>query len=311
MKMKKLTGIVLAAACVISLAGCGSSEKKDVTVEKPEDLKTLTIGVQQGTTGDMIGSEQVEKDSQMKRYPKGSTAVQALKNGKIDCVLIDSEPATKFVEKNEDLKIIEGVFETEEYAMCVKKGNTELLDEMNKALAELKEEGIVEKIIGNYIGDNIGSYQYESPADVDYSKGKLVMATNAEFEPYEYHEGDGIVGIDVDLSKAICDKMGYELEVLDMEFDSILPSIAAGKADFGAAGMTVDAERQKNAEAICDKMGYELEVLDMEFDSILPSIAAGKADFGAAGMTVDAERQKNADFTDTYANASQVVIVRK
>ena len=72
-------------------------------------------------------------------------------------------------------------------------------------------------------------------------KEKLVMATNAEFEPYEYHEGDGIVGIDVDLSRAICDKMGYDLEILDMEFDSILPSIAAGKADFGAAGMTVDA----------------------------------------------------------------------
>ena len=52
MKMKKLTGIVLAAACMVSLAGCGSSEKKEVNVEKPEDLKTLTIGVQQGTTGD-------------------------------------------------------------------------------------------------------------------------------------------------------------------------------------------------------------------------------------------------------------------
>ena len=148
--------------------------------------------------------------------------------------------------------------------MCVKKGNTELLDEMNKALEELKEDGTVDKIIGNYIGDDTGKYQYESPADVDHSKGTLVMATHAEFEPYEYHEGDGIVGIDVDLSRAICDKMGYDLEILDMEFDSILPSIAAGKADFGAAGMTVDAERQKNA-----------------------------------------------DFTDTYANASQVVIVRK
>lgn len=264
MKMKKLTGMVLAVACMASLVGCGSSEKKEINVEKPEDLKTLTIGVQQGTTGDIISSEQVEKDSQMKRYPKGSTAVQALKNGKIDCVVIDSEPAAKFVEKNPDLKIIDGVFDTEEYAMCVKKGNTELLDEMNKALAELKEDGTVDKIIGNYIGDDIGSYQYESPADVDHSKGKLVMATNAEFEPYEYHGEDGIIGIDVDLSKAICDKMGYELEVLDMEFDSILPSIATGKADFGAAGMTVDAERQKNA-----------------------------------------------DFTDTYANASQVVIVRK
>lgn len=261
---EKLTGIVLAAACMVSLAGCGSSEKKEVNVEKPEDLKTLTIGVQQGTTGDILSSDQVEKDSQMKRYPKGSTAIQALKNGKIDCVVIDSEPAAKFGEKNQDLKIIDGVFETEEYAMCVKKGNTELLDEMNKALEELKEDGTVDKIIGNYIGDDTGKYQYESPADVDHSKGTLVMATNAEFEPYEYHEGDGIVGIDVDLSRAICDKMGYDLEILDMEFDSILPSIAAGKADFGAAGMTVDAERQKNA-----------------------------------------------DFTDTYANASQVVIVRK
>lgn len=264
MKMKKLTGMVLAVACMASLVGCGSSEKKEVTVEKPEDLKTLTIGVQQGTTGDIIGSEQVEKDSQMKRYPKGSTAIQALKNGKIDCVLIDSEPAAKFVEKNNDLKMIEGVFETEEYAMCVKKGNKELLDGINKALAELKEEGTVDKIIGNYIGDDLGSYQYESPKDADHSKGKLVMATNAEFEPYEYHGEDGVVGIDIDLSRAICDKMGYDLEVLDMEFDSILPSIAAGKADFGAAGMTVDPERQKNA-----------------------------------------------DFTDTYANASQVVIVRK
>ena len=75
MKMKKLTGIVLAAACMVSLAGCGSSEKKEVNVEKPEDLKTLTIGVQQGTTGDILSSDQVEKDSQMKRYPKGSTAI--------------------------------------------------------------------------------------------------------------------------------------------------------------------------------------------------------------------------------------------
>ena len=64
--------------------------------------------------------------------------------------------------------------------MCVKKGNTELLDEMNKALEELKEDGTVDKIIGNYIGDDTGKYQYESPADVDHSKGTLVMATNAE-----------------------------------------------------------------------------------------------------------------------------------
>ena len=62
-------------------------------------------------------------------------------------------------------------------------------------------------------------HPYESPEDVDRSNGTLVMATNAEFEPYEYHEGDDIVGIDADIAQAICDKLGYELKIEDMEFD--------------------------------------------------------------------------------------------
>ena len=65
------------------------------------------------------------------------------------------------------------------------------------------------------------------------------MATNAEFEPYEYHDGDDIVGIDADIAQAICDKLGYELQIEDMEFDSILAAVNSGKADFGAAGVTV------------------------------------------------------------------------
>ena len=65
------------------------------------------------------------------------------------------------------------------------------------------------------------------------------------------------------------------------------------------------------ARALCDKLGYELKIEDMEFDSILPAVEAGKADFGAAGMTVTDERKENADFTDTYTNATQVVIIKK
>ena len=76
-----------------------------------------------------------------------------------------------------------------------------------------------------------GSYVYENPEGTEYPNGKLVMATNAEFEPWEYYEGDSVVGIDADISKAICDRLGYELEIQDMEFDSILPTIASGKAD--------------------------------------------------------------------------------
>lgn len=67
------------------------------------------------------------------------------------------------VAANDDLKIVEGIFDTEEYAMCFKKGN-ELRDEFNTALAELKEDGTLDEIMSNYIGDEVGQHPYESPA---------------------------------------------------------------------------------------------------------------------------------------------------
>lgn len=269
---KKYAALVLAGAMMASMTACGKKEDKAedgkdqaaaLEITAKEDLADLTIGVQSGTTGDIQCSDIVKNDSQVQRFPKGAAAVQALKAGKLDCVVIDSQPAAKFVEANDDLKIIDGLFDEEEYAIAIKKGNTELKEKMNAALKELKDEGTLDKIINNYVGEP-GSFQYESPEGTDYSNGKLVMATNAEFEPWEYYEGDTVVGIDADIAKALCDKMGYDLEIQDMEFDSILATIASGKADFGAAGMTV-----------------------------LP------------------DRLENAEFTDTYANATQVVIVRK
>ena len=237
--------------------------KEDSKIAGPDDLKGVTVGVQLGTTGDIYVSDLEADGTTVERYNKGFEAVQALSQGKIDAVVIDGEPAKTFVSESEGLKILDEAFTVEEYAIAVKKGNTELLDKINGALKELKEDGTVDDIMNNYIGDNIGETPYESPEDVDRSNGTLVMATNAEFEPYEYRDGDEIVGIDADI-----------------------------------------------AQAICDKLGYELEIDDMEFDAILAAVQSGKADFGAAGMTVTEDRLESVDFTDTYANASQVIIVK-
>ena len=87
-----------------------------------------------------------------------------------------------------------------------------------------------------------------SEASSDAAGGTLVMATNAEVPPYEYYEGENVVGIDADIAKAICDKLGYELQIEDMEFDSIIAAVQSGKADFGAAGMTVTEDRLKNID---------------------------------------------------------------
>ena len=80
------------------------------------------------------------------------------------------------------------------------------------------------------------------------NKGELVMATNAEFPPYESKKGNEVVGIDVDMMRAVCDKLGLELEIEDMQFDSIITSVESGKADVGVAGISVTEDRKKNVD---------------------------------------------------------------
>jgi len=74
----------------------------------------------------------------------------------------------------------------------------------------------------------------------------LIMATNAEFPPYEFYDGNAVVGIDAEIAQAIADKLGMELVIEDMDFDSIITAVQSGKADFGMAGMTVTPERLEN-----------------------------------------------------------------
>jgi len=109
-----------------------------------------------------------------------------------------------------------------------------------------------------------GTKTETTAAEQKEAAGKLVMVTNAEFPPYEYYDKNEIVGIDVEIARAIADKMGVELDVQDMAIDSLIPAVQSGKADFTAAGMTVNEDRKKNV-----------------------------------------------DFTDTYAEAAQVIIVKE
>lgn len=219
-------------------------------VESADDLEGSTIGVQMGTTGDIYVTdyEGDEAGTKIERFSKGAQAVMALVQGKVDCVVIDYEPAKKFVEANEGLKILDEDFALEEYAIAVSKDKPELTEAINGALAQLKEDGTLDNIIANYIGEEAGTHPYESPEDVDRSNGKLIMATNAAFEPYEYMDGEEIVGIDADMAQAICDILGYELQIDDMEFSSIINAVQTGKADVGIAGMTVTEDRLKNID---------------------------------------------------------------
>ena len=137
----------------------------DPVALKNTDMK---VGVQQDTTGDIYcsdditnwGFNDVEEDGTVKtdrvvRYKTGADAVAALKAGKVDCVIIDNEPAKSFVKANEGIHILEGDNEyvIEDYAICVSKENKDLLEKINKALDELKKDGTIDKIVAKYIND--------------------------------------------------------------------------------------------------------------------------------------------------------------
>ena len=114
-----------------------------------DDLEGKTIAVQTGTTGDLFASDVT--DVTMDRYSKGMDAVLALKDGKVDAVVIDSEPAKQFISQTEGLVILNEEFAVEEYAIAVAKGNEELLDDLNKALDAIIADGTVKGIIDKYI----------------------------------------------------------------------------------------------------------------------------------------------------------------
>ena len=122
-------------------------EGSDVTLD---NLGEKMIGTQRGTTGYIFTSDDYG-DDHVTAYDNGASAVQALMNGQVDCVVIDAAPAEAYVEANPGLTILDTEYVVENYAIGVNKDNTALLDAINGALAELTADGTIDTIIGKYI----------------------------------------------------------------------------------------------------------------------------------------------------------------
>lgn len=231
--MKKLLALILAVVMIVAcFAGCGK--------------KGIKIGVQTTTTGDIYASGDFGEDAVI-RYDNGAAAVEALKAKKVDCVIIDNEPAKSYVNANDGLKILETEYAVEDYAICFQKGS-DLKTKVDAALKALIDDGSVKKIVDKYI-NNSGDKLVGVPVKfADTDKADLVMATNAEFPPYEYIDGDMYYGIDVEVAQLIATKLGYDLKIENVSFDSIIPGVQSGKYSMGMAGLTVNDERLESVD---------------------------------------------------------------
>ena len=129
--------------------------KEDSDIKSIDDLEGKKIGAQQGTTGYIYASDTPENggygEENVTGYQNGALAVEALKNGKVDCVIIDNEPAKAYVAANTGLKILDTEYVTEDYAICFAKENTELQKKVNDALEALIADGSVKQVVDKYI----------------------------------------------------------------------------------------------------------------------------------------------------------------
>ena len=140
-------------------------------------------------------------------------------------------------------KVIDVELTSEEYAYGVDKNQPELLEQVNAFIAEIKENGKFDEICDHYFGD--GEAVAVESAEEDASKDQLVVATNAEFAPFEYMEGNKYYGIDMEIAKELADYLGKELVIVNMSFDAVCLSVGQSKCDIAMAGLTVTEDRKE------------------------------------------------------------------
>lgn len=129
--------------------------KENPAVSSVEDLNDKVVAVQQGNIADIwVSNEENCKAKEVKRYTKFAQASEDLKNGKVDCIVMDQLPAEDLVAANPELSILDGTLFEDKYAIAVKKGNQELLDEINTVIDKLIEEGKIEEFTANHAQSN-------------------------------------------------------------------------------------------------------------------------------------------------------------
>ncbi len=142
------------------------------------------------------------------------------------------------------VKTIDISLTKEMYAFGVDKNNEELLTQANTYIASVREDGTLDEICERYFGD--GEPVGVTSAAADSSKEQLIIATNAEFSPFEYREGDIFYGIDMELAQGLADYLDLELVILDVDFEDVCTYVASGEADIAIAGLTMNESRMES-----------------------------------------------------------------
>ena len=264
--MKKIVSLILAlvmCACVcLSLASCGETVNSK-------------IGIQSGTTSEAYAK--VLKGVEVVSFDTFALAAQAMKNGNADYVFVDKTTANALCAEIEGLKIIDIALSSEYYGIGIDPSQPSLKVDIDRILVEKADE--VQAIKDKYMNGEKDSYVGVASAtkNNDNAQGQLVVATNAEFAPWEYKEGNLYYGIDMEIAKLIATELNLELVIDDMQFNMVVGAVGKNGVDIAMSGITITTERQ---QVINFSTPYYTE-------SIVLVCKATVATFDSAGTVVD------------------------
>ena len=234
--MKKIVSLILALTLAVgacfALTSCGAENTK--------------IGLQSGTTSEMYAK--VLSGVEVKSFDSFALAATDMKNGNVDYVFCDKTTAAAICSEIDGLKIVPVSLAQEFYGIAIDKNQAELKTQINAILAD--NATVIEEMAsaiqaGTFKGEGVVS----ATKDVSKADKQLVLATNAEFAPFEYVEyNDGVktyYGIDMEIAKIIADELDMELVIEDMKFETVVGSVGNNGVDIAMSGLTITAEREQ------------------------------------------------------------------
>ena len=253
--MKKILSILLALAMIVcasfAFTACGDGDDGD-DGETPAPAGAIKIGVQAGTTGEYFVNGDADwgfdgiAGYEAKGYANGGLAVTDMLNGNVKYVVIDQQPALQLAQKISGIKVLNIPLTEEEYAFGVDKAQPELLNSINAIVAAMKTDGKLNEIVAKY-ATGVGITPVTSATlDLNRKSEQLVVATNANFAPFEYKEGANFLGIDMEIAAYIAAQLNLELVIVDMDFDAVVTSVGTNGIDVAMAGLTVNDVRKQS-----------------------------------------------------------------
>ncbi len=269
--MKKIISLILALTLLVcgavSLTSCGGS---DVASK---------VAVQKGTTSLMYAN--VLKGVEAVSYDTFALAANDMKNGNADYVFVDKTTAKALCKEISGIKYIDIALSSENYGIGIDPAQTNLKAQIDAILESKAAE--IDAIKEKYMNGEESKYVGITSASKDVSKNdkQLVVATNAEFAPWEYKEGNKYYGIDMEIAKILADELGLELVIDDMDFDMVVGAVGKQGVDIAMSGITITAERMdvinfstpyyteaivvvcKSSDTSLDSVGTVVDLLDV------------------------------------------------